>query len=76
MGIKVIKEETEIIFKDENQLSYLDTGNPSVRLFVDEKYQGNAKVYLDREMDDREYICINYTIIYLDTIKKVFHELN
>jgi len=21
-------------------------------------------------MDDREYICINYTIVYLDTLKK------
>ena len=30
---------------------------------------GDVKVFKDAEMDGREYICLNYEIIYLDNLK-------
>ena len=43
--------------------------NTSVtELFVDDFYVGDMKVWCDSEMDGREYVCINYTIVYLDTL--------
>jgi hypothetical protein len=35
---------------------------------VDDFYIGDCEVWLDAEMDSREYIVLNYTIVYLDTI--------
>ena len=72
MSKKIISEETEVDFKDYSQLSYKDTDEPSIELFVDGVSQGWAKVWLDSEMDNREYICLNYEIIYLDTLKKIW----
>ena len=75
MGVKLIREEDEVVFKNYDQLSYLDEGKASVKLYVDKAYRGNIKVWLDSEQDGREYICINYTIVYLDTLTKEFFEL-
>jgi len=68
--MKRIKEETEVRFKDYKQLSYLDEGEPEVTLYVDDRPVGIIKVWLDSEMDNREYICLNYEIVYLDTLDK------
>lgn len=65
---KKICEETEVKFTDYKQLSYFDEGEPEVILYVDDRVVGNIKVWKDSEMDDREYICINYEIVYLDTL--------
>lgn len=65
-----IKEETEVKFKDYKQLSYLDEGEPEVTLYVDDRPVGIIKVWLDSEMNNREYICLNYEIVYLDTLNK------
>jgi hypothetical protein len=68
--MKRIKEETEVMFKDYKQLSYQDEGEPEVTLYVDDRPVGIIKVWLDSEMDNREYICLNYEIVYLDTLDK------
>jgi hypothetical protein len=68
--MKRIKEETEVNFKDYKQLSYQDEGEPEVTLYVDDRPVGIIKVWLDSEMDNREYICLNYEIVYLDTLDK------
>ena len=68
--MKRIKEETEVKFKDYKQLSYLDEGEPEVTLYVDDRPVGIIKVWLDSEMNNREYICLNYEIVYLDTLDK------
>jgi hypothetical protein len=65
-----IKEETEVKFTQYGQLSYLDEGEPEVTLYVDDRPVGHIKVWKDREEDGREYICINYEIVYLDTLNK------
>ena len=65
-----IKEETEIKFTQYDQLSYLDEGEPEVTLYVDDRPVGHIKVWKDSEQDGREYICINYEIVYLDTLNK------
>ena len=68
--MKRIKEETEVNFKDYKQLSYLDEGEPEVTLYVDDRPVGIIKVWLDSEMNNREYICLNYEVVYLDTLDK------
>lgn len=68
--LKLITEEDEVKFKKEEDLSYFDDGGDTVSLYVKDKLVGKCKVWKDSEMDDREYLTINYTITYLDTIKK------
>lgn len=60
----------QLEFKNYNELSYLDEDDYYIELFHNGDFVGNLKVYLDVEEDDREYIIINYEVIYLDTIKK------
>ena len=65
-----IKEETEVKFTQYDQLSYLDEGEPEVNLYVDDRPVGHIKVWKDSEQEGREYICVNYEIIYLDRLKQ------
>lgn len=72
-----IFEETEVVFKEYSELSYIDnndetpSGRPMVALYVSGQYEGDIEVWYDAEMDDRPYVCINYEIVYLDTIKEI-----
>ena len=66
----VITEDTHINYAHLSQLSYVDDDQKHVDLFVGDDYVGEIKVWLDSEEDDREYICLNHEIIYLDTITK------
>lgn len=71
---RVIDEDEDVFYSSEENLSYYDDGNQfnfrdCVAVFDEGKYLGDCVVWLDSEMDNREYIVINYTIIYLDTIK-------
>jgi hypothetical protein len=68
--MKIITEETEIKFEKYTDLSYLDDGEPEVTLYVDDMAVGHIKVWKDSEQDGREYICLNYEVIYLDTLNK------
>ncbi len=73
-----ITEETEVAYKNLEDLSYIDnndetpSGRPMVALYVNNKFEGDIEVWYDAEMEDRPYVCINYEIIYLDTIKEIF----
>jgi len=67
---KLIMEEDVVTFAEYKQLSYYDDDEPEVMLYVDNKFIGYIKVWLDSDEDDREYICLNYEIVYLDTIQR------
>jgi hypothetical protein len=70
-----IEEDDHVEFDSYDQLSYLDTGDTEVELYVDGNFEGYIKVWKDSEMNGREYVCINHEIVYLDTLKKeVSHE--
>lgn len=64
----------EGIFIDESfkvkDLSYNDYGDYAVEVLLNGKLVDQGIVWRDSEMDGREYIIINHTIYYLDTIKK------
>lgn len=66
-----IAEETEVEFKDYSELAYKDNGTPDVDLYVNNKFIGIIEVWTDRENGNREYICVNYEMIYLDTILSI-----
>ena len=71
MKLNRINEETEVIFEKYTDLSYLDEGDVDVLLYVGDEAVGKIKVWKDSEQEGREYICVNYEIIYLDTINKI-----
>lgn len=66
--LNLLTEEDTIHFDKYEQLSYQNKGS-LVELFVDDFYIGDMKVWQDSEMDNREYLTINYEIVYLDTLK-------
>lgn len=66
-----IKEEDNIEFTHYDQLSFKDEGASDVELYVDGKLQGEIEVWKDSEMGGREYICINYSIVYLDSLMEI-----
>jgi len=70
MATKRILEETSLEFTDYAQLSYMDIGGVDVHVYIDDKKVGKAKVWLDSEEEGREYLCLNYEVVYLDTITK------
>tara|TARA_Y100000389_G_scaffold204137_1_gene255185 strand:+ start:468 stop:674 length:207 start_codon:yes stop_codon:yes gene_type:complete len=63
----LIEEEELIEFDSYEQLSF-ENKDELIELFVDDFYIGDLKVWKDSEMEDREYVCINYEIVYLDTL--------
>ena len=67
---KMITEETEVSFTRYEQLSYYDNDEPEVTLFIDEIPVGVVKVWQDSEMNGREYICLNYEVVYLDSLNR------
>jgi hypothetical protein len=69
--MKEITEYDEIIFDSYDQLSYQDFGGVNVVLMVDSVLQGECEVWVDKGNDNREYILLNYEMVYLDTIKKI-----
>jgi hypothetical protein len=66
----MITEETEVQFTRYEQLSYYDNDEPEVTLFIDEVPVGVVKVWQDSEMSGREYICLNYEVVYLDCLNR------
>lgn len=69
-GMNLLCEEDEIVFEKYEDLSYENKGE-LIELYVKGEYVGDMEVWNDSEMDGREYVTINYTIVYLDTIKKI-----
>lgn len=68
---KIIDEEDIVEFTNYEELSYKDNDEENVELYVNGEFQGEIKVWKDSEMDGREYVCINYTIVYLDTLTQI-----
>jgi len=67
--MRKITEDTNVKFKSYDELSYEIQVDDNVILRVKDKPLGLVEVWFDSEQDDREYICINYEIIYLDDIR-------
>ena len=70
MATKRILDETPLDFTDYAQLSYMDIGDVDVDVYIDDKKVGKAKVWLDSEQRGREYLCLNYEVVHLDTITR------
>ena len=68
--MKKYSDDFQLDFKSYDQLSYEDNGS-MIGVFLDDKPMGLCEVYTDWENESREYICINYEIIYLDTLKQI-----
>ncbi len=68
---RIIEEHDEVEYQNLEELSYFDDDGDTVALYVNRQYEGDIKVYKDSEMDKREYVCINYEIVYLDTLNKL-----
>lgn len=66
--MKIITEDTPVDYVSEKQLTFYDDQEKYITLYISEILIGKCKVWLDSEMHDREYITLNHTIIYLDTI--------
>ena len=71
-AVKLITEEDEVKYRNLDELSYMDFDDETVALYLNKEYEGDIKVWKDSEMDGREYVCINYEIVYLDTLKELY----
>jgi hypothetical protein len=66
----MLDEDTHIVFDKYDQLSYHNIlGTENVMLYIDGIEVAPMKVWCDSEMDNREYLTINHTIVYLDTLE-------
>jgi len=71
-NIPIIGEENEVHFKSYRELSYREhaPNDPYVHLYKNDKLIGKIKVWKDVEMKNREYICVNYEVLYLNTMTR------
>ena len=69
--MKIFDDDFQLEFKDYNDLSYYDSQSDYIDLYHKDQFVGYVNVYTDVENGEREYICINYEIVYLDTIEKI-----
>jgi hypothetical protein len=67
----LITEEDEVDYTNDEQLTYSLFDADHIELYVDDFYIGKCQIWNDNEMDNRNYITLNYNIIYLDTIKLI-----
>ncbi len=68
--INIIGEDDNVNYSSIQNLSYDNMdGEENILLFDKQDILGLIYVWKDSEMDGREYITLNYDIIYLDTIK-------
>lgn len=74
MSIKAFSDDFFLDYKDESELGYKDDAGDYIEIYKNEIGVFTLKAYLevfsDKENLDREYVIINNTIIYLDTIKE------
>jgi len=71
MSYFIITEEDNVDYNNESELSYSDDAEETVSLYVNKEFVGDCKVWKDSEMDGREYITLNHTIVYLDRLAKL-----
>lgn len=60
--------EIFITYKSDNELYYLKNKH-AVYLYKNNRLVDKARIWYDAEEDDRPYILINYTVVYLDTLR-------
>jgi hypothetical protein len=71
----IVHEGIFLDYKSENDLLYKDIYSNKIKdiafvnLYHKNKFATMAYVWCDNEMNGREYIEINHTVVYLDTIK-------
>jgi hypothetical protein len=63
-----ITEEEEVYFEEYSDLEYFKKRKEMITLYNKGKIEGNCYIWKDSEMDNREYIILNYEVIYLDTL--------
>lgn len=75
--IKDYTEDFTLDYKQESELSYKgDPEDEYVSLLLNKKIVADLFVYIDKENSNREYIIINHTMVYLDTLAKKHEYLN
>lgn len=67
--MRVETDEFVLEYKTLEELSYFDSGNDYIDLYKNGDFVGYLTVYTDVENEEREYVCVNYEIVYLDTIQ-------
>lgn len=61
-----IEEEDRIIFEDYAELSWKETDEEYIHLYLKGEFIGRIRVWTDRAiLEPREYICVNDEILYL-----------
>ena len=73
--IKLVEEYEQVEVSKTENLSFKRTGDVNVRDIVNlhDKVNGELgwfEIWYDNEEDDREYICLNNEITYLDELKE------
>tara|TARA_B110000259_G_scaffold171486_1_gene203002 strand:- start:293 stop:514 length:222 start_codon:yes stop_codon:yes gene_type:complete len=66
-----ILEDAFIEFNELSQITFKNNGDYSVQVIIDNIFDCNCWIFIDSEMEDRQYIAINYEVIYLDTLKEI-----
>ena len=69
--IKGLQSDLHLTFQDYNQLAYIDVKEKFVYIYLDDELVGKSEVFTDWENEKREYVSINYEVIYLDTLTKI-----
>lgn len=64
-------DELNLKFSSYSEISFFDDKKEHVKILLNGNYVGDTMVYTDDENDNREYIIINYEIIYLDNLIKI-----
>ncbi len=64
-------DELELNYKSLEELSYYDPAVETIDLYCKGDFIDYMEVYTDKKNENREYIIINNTIVYLDTIEKL-----
>ena len=69
--MRVETDEFALDYKTLEELSYYDSDNYYIDLYKNGGFVAYLTVYIDVENEEREYVYINYEILYLDTIQKI-----
>lgn len=69
--MKKWNDDFVIEYNNLSELSYNDTSKEYIELYFNNNFVGYIKVYTDWENNSREYIIINYEVLYLDDLKEL-----
>ena len=62
----VYSDDLELDINDFSDVRIIDTDEDWAEVYLRNKLMGHCEIFTDKENQNREYICINYTICYLD----------